>query len=105
MRRKKIPKRRLARRRRALPPSERLLATRKMLGLDGHGSLTRFAQQLGVSPQAINQWEIVPLSRVPQVEQVTGIPRHELRPDFYDPPGTVPNKLRLTPRTPISNSA
>jgi DNA-binding transcriptional regulator YdaS (Cro superfamily) len=105
MRRKKLPKRVRARRRRALPPSERLLATRALLGLSGHGSLTRFAQQLGVSPQAINQWEIVPLSRVRQVEEITGIPRHELRPDYYDPPGTVPNKLRLTPRTPISNSA
>jgi DNA-binding transcriptional regulator YdaS (Cro superfamily) len=65
-----------------------LLATRKLLGLDGHGSLTRFAQQLGVSPQAINQWETVPLSRVRQVEGLTGIPRHKLRPDYYDPPNT-----------------
>jgi DNA-binding transcriptional regulator YdaS (Cro superfamily) len=58
--------------------------------------MTRFAQQLGVSPQAINQWETVPLSRVRQVEEITGIPRHRLRPDYYDPPDSQPQ---------VSNSA
>lgn len=40
----------------------------------------------GVSPQAISQWSRVPVLRVLDVERVTGIPRHELRPDIYPPP-------------------
>lgn len=43
----------------------------------------------GITPQAISQWKQVPAERVVEVETVTGIPRHELRPDlaaiFIDP--------------------
>lgn len=37
----------------------------------------------GITPQAISQWDIVPLTRVPEVEKITGISRHELRPDYF----------------------
>ena len=37
----------------------------------------------GVTPQAVSQWDRVPVSRVLDVERVTGISRHELRPDVY----------------------
>lgn len=36
-----------------------------------------------LSPQAISQWKRVPAERVIEVERVTGISRHELRPDLY----------------------
>ena len=40
----------------------------------------------GVTPQAISQWVRVPVGRVLDVERITGIPRHELRPDIYPAP-------------------
>ena len=35
-----------------------------------------------VTPQAISQWKQVPHDRVLDVERITGISRHELRPDL-----------------------
>jgi len=37
----------------------------------------------GITPQAISQWDQIPLNRVFDVERATGIPRAELRPDFF----------------------
>ena len=37
----------------------------------------------GISPQAVGQWQRVPAERVIEVERVTGVSRHELRPDIY----------------------
>lgn len=51
------------------------------------GSATRLARAIGVTAQAISQWREVPPRRVLAVERVTGVPRHELRPDLYPPPG------------------
>lgn len=51
--------------------------------IDVIGSKNDFAMRLGVSAQAISQWKTVPPLRVLQVEQLTGVPRHELRPDIY----------------------
>lgn len=42
----------------------------------------------GITPQAISQWRRVPAERVLEVERVTGVPRHELRPDIYPAPET-----------------
>ena len=44
------------------------------------------ARQLGVSPQAVSAWRArgrVPAERVLQIEQLTGVSRHALRPDIY----------------------
>jgi DNA-binding transcriptional regulator YdaS (Cro superfamily) len=42
------------------------------------------------SPGAISQWvngeRPIPADIVPQVESVTGIPRHEIRPDLWSAP-------------------
>lgn len=36
--------------------------------------------------QAIQQWKQCPPDRVRQVEAASGVPAHELRPDFWSPP-------------------
>lgn len=38
-----------------------------------------------ISPQAVSQWKVTPPTRVLVVEKVTGISRHDLRPDIYGP--------------------
>jgi DNA-binding transcriptional regulator YdaS (Cro superfamily) len=42
-----------------------------------------------ITPQAISQWKQVPAERVLDVERITGVPRHELRPDIYPAPTTT----------------
>jgi len=41
------------------------------------------ARLIGVSPAAISVWKRVPVNRVFDVERVTGVSRHVLRPDFW----------------------
>jgi DNA-binding transcriptional regulator YdaS (Cro superfamily) len=50
------------------------------------GTASALAQKLGITAQALSQWSQVPPRRVLQVERLTGVPRHELRPDIYPPP-------------------
>lgn len=45
------------------------------------GGITWLAQQLGTSKQAVSRWERVPIERVSEVSQITGIPRAQIRPD------------------------
>ena len=58
-----------------------LTTYRKRTGL----TQAQLAEELGVKSPAICKWERrrVPAERVIDVEQVTGVPRHELRPDLY----------------------
>jgi DNA-binding transcriptional regulator YdaS (Cro superfamily) len=51
--------------------------------IDAAGNRTALADKLGITLGAVSQWEKIPLNRVLQVEQVTGIPRYVLRPDFF----------------------
>lgn len=55
--------------------------------IDKAGGQAALARQLGVKQQTIFGWlhhsRQVPAERVLAVERVTGIPRHELRPDIY----------------------
>jgi DNA-binding transcriptional regulator YdaS (Cro superfamily) len=50
------------------------------------GSIRALARQLGINYQAIQQWKKIPAKRVIAIEEVTGIPREELRPDLYRAP-------------------
>lgn len=44
------------------------------------------ARQLGISRAAIAQWKRVPARRVIEVERISGVSRHRLRPDLYPSP-------------------
>lgn len=48
-----------------------------------NANMSELARRLGVKVQTIQQWTRIPAERVHDVERVTGIPRHELRPDLY----------------------
>lgn len=53
---------------------------------DERGRANMLADQLSISPSAISQWNRVPAERVLEIEHITGLPRHELRPDLYPAP-------------------
>lgn len=46
-------------------------------------SISALAREIGVTPPAIFQWTRVPAERVLEIERLTGVSRHELRPDVY----------------------
>lgn len=50
------------------------------------GTAKELAARIGVTPQALSQWKEVPPLRVLDVERITGISRHDLRPDLYPAP-------------------
>ncbi len=49
------------------------------------GGLSALALKIQTRPQVIQHWRKrgIPAGRVLALEQATGIPRHELRPDIY----------------------
>lgn len=47
------------------------------------GGIVALSTALGLSRGAVSQWQVVPLKRVNDVERITGIPREQLRPDFF----------------------
>ena len=48
------------------------------------GGPSKLARAIGgVSSQAVSQWKKVPADRVLEVEKITGISRHQLRPDVF----------------------
>lgn len=55
--------------------------------VDRVGGQAKFARLVGVTAQAVSQWDEVPPLRVLTVERVSGVPRHELRPDLYPADG------------------
>lgn len=50
------------------------------------GGALRLARALGITAQAVSQWQRVPPLRVLQVERVSSISRYRLRPDLYPEP-------------------
>lgn len=51
-------------------------------------TLEAVAEGLGVNKSTVLRWEegSIPAERIIQIEQATGIPRSELRPDLYPAP-------------------
>lgn len=57
------------------------------------GRIKHLAAELKVFPSAISQWTRVPAERVLDVERITGVSRHDLRPDIHGPaPRRQPRK-------------
>ena len=50
------------------------------------GLMAEVSRALGVTRAAVATWPRVPAERVIEVSRITGIPRHDLRPDIYEPP-------------------
>ena len=48
--------------------------------------MAKVAAGLGLTRAAVTQWDRVPAEKVPDVERITGISRHELRPDLWPHP-------------------
>ncbi|MFT8896300.1 MAG: Cro/CI family transcriptional regulator [Acetobacter sp.] len=46
------------------------------------GGVVELARSLNISSQAVSQWKKVPLSRIIEVEKITGIDREMLRPEL-----------------------
>lgn len=47
------------------------------------GRRATLAAELQINQGAVSQWDRVPSERVLEVERVTGVSRHDLRPDLY----------------------
>lgn len=49
------------------------------------GGLSKLANELGIKHQAFYSWRRVPAARVLDLERITGVSRHAMRPDVYGP--------------------
>ncbi|HEX2554212.1 MAG TPA: Cro/CI family transcriptional regulator [Microvirga sp.] len=57
--------------------------------IEAYGGGAALARRLGISRNAVSEWRAkqrIPVERVLDLERLTGIPRHELRPDIYPAP-------------------
>lgn len=64
-------------------PGESLSAAKAAIGGSRRLARELVAKGIKITPQAISQWERVPVDKVLMVEEVTGVSRHDLRPDIY----------------------
>ena len=77
------------------------------LAVQSEGSLARVADRLNLTRQAVEQWNTakgkyrVPPKHVLELELMSGVSRHELRPDIYGPP---PKRVRPSGRE-VSSAA
>lgn len=75
-------RKRVKRRRRWRSPEQLSPALRLAVDAVG-GRMASLARLIGVTPQAIAQWDRIPAARIIDVEHATGIDRAKLRPDLY----------------------
>jgi DNA-binding transcriptional regulator YdaS (Cro superfamily) len=47
------------------------------------GTQTALARELRISKQAVQLWRTAPVKHVLKIERLTGVSRHNLRPDIY----------------------
>lgn len=50
------------------------------------GLISWLAPRLRLSQSSISMWQRIPAERAHEIERLTGIPRHLLRPDLWTPP-------------------
>lgn len=60
-------------------------------------NLTALAKALGVTRAALHQWRRVPAERVLELERVTGVSRHDIRPDIYPRDDAPPQSAEALP--------
>jgi DNA-binding transcriptional regulator YdaS (Cro superfamily) len=61
--------------------SRRTSGLKRAIGVAG--GVSALGKLIGLTPQAVSAWKQVPLERVPEVSAKTGVPSHELRPDYF----------------------
>jgi DNA-binding transcriptional regulator YdaS (Cro superfamily) len=82
-----------------------------LMGMDrirSHPGLqAELSRALGITRGAVAKWKQVPADRVLAVERISGISRHDLRPDIYPPPyKDVEHRLaRSPPRRKIKSTS
>jgi DNA-binding transcriptional regulator YdaS (Cro superfamily) len=54
------------------------------------GGASTLGPALGITRSAVSMWKNVPYDKVLDVERLTGVSRHRLRPDLYGPPPAAP---------------
>lgn len=59
--------------------------------IEAAGGVRALARGLGISQPAISGWKRIPSDRVVAVENATGVPRAQLRPDLYDKAAALPD--------------
>ncbi len=61
------------------------MAHRKPLkqAIDAAGGKSKLARLLKITPQAVDQWNEIPVAQVLKIEKALGIRREDQRPDFY----------------------
>ncbi len=47
------------------------------------GGVVALARELGIKHTSLYSWKRVPAERVLEIERLSGIPAHELRPDIF----------------------
>lgn len=57
------------------------------------GGVVALARELGIKHTALYSWTRVPAERVLDIERITGVSRHDLRPDIFGPAASRPSKL------------
>ena len=71
------------------------------IAIERAGGQAEFARRMGITTQAVSQWDEVPPLRVLAVERLSGVPRHELRPDLYPVEARTrarPRKMMIAPK-------
>lgn len=59
------------------------------------GGFTRTGRALGITPQAVYKWEVVPLDWLDQIIKLSGLTKFDLRPDIY---GVKRHRNRQNPK-------
>ncbi len=68
--------------------------------IEGGGGVLQLASKCGVSHQAVYKWRRtgIPPKRVLLLERLSGVSRHDQRPDLYPPSESESRSLSITKR-------
>lgn len=62
---------------------EKIISPGLQKAIKAAGSRNRLARKIDISSQAVQQWRDVPARWIIAIEEATGVPREELRPELY----------------------